>query len=152
MKAINPIIQYAIDHGKDTTGLCTVRELAEEMLNSRRIAGECVCELAFTDEAGRRINMECAVTMVDGVPHARQWKPKFSITRLINRWRFKWIIKRKHGDLKKIAGKLVVASVFVFLFAMLALEKGILIAAATWGAAIIMAGIMVFGFWLMDDN
>lgn len=53
--------------------------------------------------------------------------------------------------MKRFAGKLLVASVFVFLFAMLALQTGILIAAAIWGLAIVIAGILLFGLWLMDS-
>lgn len=87
MKVKNPMIQEAMAHGEDTTGLCTVRQLATYMLNGPRVCGECVCELVFTDDAGRRINIECAVTMVNGVPHARQWRPKFSIRRILSRWR-----------------------------------------------------------------
>jgi hypothetical protein len=75
MQPINSQIADAIARGDDTTGLCTVRQLVAEMLNAPRIGGECVCELAFTDELGRMINIECAVTFVDGVPHARQWVP-----------------------------------------------------------------------------
>lgn len=68
--------RMANDQTQDRAGLCTVKELAAEMLNGPRIHGECVCELAFVDAQGRRINMECAVTEVDGVPHARKWSPK----------------------------------------------------------------------------
>ena len=99
MKATNQMIQEAMDLGEDTTGLCTVRQLAAEMLNGPRICGECVCELAFTDDAGRMINIECAVTFVDGVPHARRWVPKFSMTRMLNRWRltfYEWRLARQH--------------------------------------------------------
>lgn len=66
-----------VDPEADRTGLCTVRELAAEMIKAPRISGECVCELAFTDDDGRRINFECAVTLVDGVPYARQRAPIF---------------------------------------------------------------------------
>lgn len=99
MEATNPMIQEAMDLGEDTAGLCTVRQLAAEMLNGPRIGGECVCELMFIDGAGRRINIECAVTAVDGVQHARGWVPKFNITRMLDRWCwafYEWRLARQH--------------------------------------------------------
>lgn len=67
---------------EDRTGLCAVRDLAAMMLASPRIAGECVSELSSVVD-GKRINVEVAVTIVDGVSTARSLNPKFSWKRLI---------------------------------------------------------------------
>lgn len=86
VRQLDSIIKFLSVNNEDTTRPITVIELAAVMLAAPRIQGECVCEVVFDDDAGRRINMECAVTMVDGVPHARQWKPKFSVIKIMNRF------------------------------------------------------------------
>lgn len=58
------MIQAALDAGEDTTGLCTVRELAQYILNSSQPYH---CELFF-ELAGRRINVEVAVTAAARLP------------------------------------------------------------------------------------
>jgi hypothetical protein len=64
---MNLMIKEAMDSGEDATGLCTVRQLAAEMLSQPTIDGKHICELSFIDEIGRRINIECVITKVDGI-------------------------------------------------------------------------------------
>jgi hypothetical protein len=59
----NPIIQAALDAGQDTTGLCTVRELASYLLELPKP----IAELAF-ELGGKQINVEVKVLAVDGIP------------------------------------------------------------------------------------
>lgn len=51
----------------------TIQELAKDMIAAPPIDGDYVCEIAFTDDEGQKINIECAVTFVDGIPKAKQW-------------------------------------------------------------------------------
>lgn len=53
----NPMIQAALDANRDTTGLCTVRELAAIIVKS----GGDRTELTFVDDGMRR-NVEIIVT------------------------------------------------------------------------------------------
>jgi hypothetical protein len=61
---MNMMIKETIDHDEDLTGLCTVRQLAAEMLSRPKIDGKHICELSFIDDEGRRINIECVITKV----------------------------------------------------------------------------------------
>ena len=80
---MNQQFQVEFNAGEYTTGLTTVRQLARIMIDGCRVDGECVCEMFFVLD-GKRINMEFAVTSVDGVQYARQWKPRFNFS--------KWLI------------------------------------------------------------
>ena len=66
----NPMIEEALKQKKDTTGLCTLRELSSYLINNRDMTdpesfrNKMWTELYFEHE-GRKINVEVKVTRVE---------------------------------------------------------------------------------------
>ena len=59
----NPTLQAAIDKGEDTTGLCTVRDLAHTMMKGNHgYLPSDACELYFPLPDGRHVNVEVRIT------------------------------------------------------------------------------------------
>ncbi len=60
-KAANPMIQEALNMGKDTTGLCTIREAAQYMFDSKANK----CEMYYVHE-GKEWNIELRILRAEG--------------------------------------------------------------------------------------
>ena len=60
----NPIIADALEKGEDATGLCTLRDLVEEMLASDPELGPArhKCEIFGQREDGSTVNVEVRIT------------------------------------------------------------------------------------------
>ena len=63
MIGANPMIQAALDAGKETTGLCTVREAVDAM----DVEGDDVMEMSWHDDDGELINVEIKITRHPGM-------------------------------------------------------------------------------------
>lgn len=54
--------------------------------------------------------------------------------------------------MKKIFGSVILLSIFIGLFTVMAMNRGFLVAAAVWATAFVLTAIIALGVWLIVDD